>query len=154
MKIELLCSRPEYVNDVARMIHTEFVVKKGGEMTFAEVVAYFSNAGDKRFPITFIALEGERCIGTVSLFENDWKERKQYTSWLASLYTGSAHRGKGAAQRLMDQARNKARELGYRELYLRTEEASAYYRARGWDPVETVIGEKGRTVAIFRRDLE
>jgi hypothetical protein len=84
MDIKLLSKHPEYIRDVSDMVYNEFVLKSGSKMTFDEVQSYFSNTKTTQFPITLIAVTGNVCVGTVSIFENDFKERPQYMPWLAS----------------------------------------------------------------------
>jgi predicted N-acetyltransferase YhbS len=151
--IDLLSNQSAFLNDVSNMIYKEFVVNKGSKKTFDEVFRYFSNTHSKRFPITLIAIEGNECIGTVSIFENDLKNREMYKPWLASLYTKPEHRSKGVGQKLITETLKVVKELGYKELYLRTENASDYYRNRGWSIVETIPDDKGQKIDVFKLGL-
>ena len=153
MFIDLLANRSNYVNDVSNMIYIEFVVNTGSKMTIEEVCIYFSNINSERFPITLIAIEENECTGTISIFENDLKEREMYKPWLASLYTKPEHRGKGLGQKLITETLKVVKKLGYKELYLKTENASDYYREREWSFVETITDDKGRKIDIFKFDL-
>ncbi|WP_438298393.1 GNAT family N-acetyltransferase [Sporosarcina sp. FA15] len=153
MLIDLLSNRSDYVNDVSNMIYKEFVVNTGSKMTFEEVCIYFSNTNSERFPITLIAIEENECTGTISIFENDLKERELYKPWLASLYTKPEHRGKGVGQKLITETLKVVKKLGYKELYLRTENASDYYRDRGWSFVETITDDIGQKIDVFKFDL-
>jgi len=153
MLIDLLAKRSEYVNDVSKMIYQEFVVNTDSKMTIEEVCIYFSNTNSDRFPITLIAIEESECIGTISIVENDLKEREMYKPWLASLFTKPEHRGKGTGRKLITEILKIVQELGYKELFLRTENASDYYRDRGWCLVETITNDKLRKIDIFNFDL-
>lgn len=150
MKIDLLSNQPEFINEVSEMVYKEFVVKAGSGMKFEDVVHYFSNTKDYSFPITLVAFENEDCFGTVSIFENDLKIRSMYKPWLASLYTKPENRGRGVGKMLIDKAISVVSELGYDELYLRTEDASDYYRNRGWTYLETVSDEKYNKIDVFK----
>ncbi|WP_028401009.1 GNAT family N-acetyltransferase [Ectobacillus panaciterrae] len=150
MVIDLLENQADFINDVSNMIYKEFVVNTGSKMTFDDVFTYFSNTHSKQLPITLIAIEENECIGTVSIFENDLKERKIYKPWLASLYTKSEHRSKGVGQNLISETLKIVKELGYKELYLRTENASTYYQNRGWSFVETISDDKGQEIDVFK----
>lgn len=86
MKIDLLCNHPQFIHTVSKMIYHEFVITSASKMTFDQVENFFSNTHSTTFPMTFIAVINNQCIGTVSIFENDWKKYPQYTPWLASLY--------------------------------------------------------------------
>lgn len=142
MNIDFLSNQPEKINEVSEMIFKEFVVKTGSGMKFEDVVKHFSNTKDNTLPITLVALESGECLGTVSIFENDLKIKGMYKPWLASLYTKPEYRGRGVGEKLIAKTIDVVKELGFNELYLRTEDASDYYRKRGWTYLETVSDEK------------
>ncbi|WP_331639694.1 GNAT family N-acetyltransferase [Cerasibacillus sp.] len=150
MYIDYLLNHPNKIKEVAEMIYKEFVEKTGSNMTYEDVVKYFSNTKRHAFPITVIALENGECLGTVSIFENDLKIRETYKPWLASLYVKPVHRGKGVGQKLVDKTIDIVKELGFRMLYLRTEDASDYYRKRGWTYVETVSDDQHEQIDILK----
>ncbi|WP_339194694.1 GNAT family N-acetyltransferase [Solibacillus sp. FSL R5-0449] len=150
MKIDLLFNQPEFINEVSEMVYQEFVVKAGSRMTFEDVVQYFSSTKDYSLPITLVAFENGECFGTVSIVENDLKARHMYKPWLASLYTKPAYRSKGIGKMLIDETIRVVRELDWNELYLRTEDASDYYRNRGWTFLETVSDEKYEKIDVFK----
>ena len=150
MFIDYLSNQSDFVNDVSNMIYKEFVVNTGSKMTFEEVCKYFASTHSERFPITLIAIEGNECIGAISIFENDLKNREMYKPWLASLYTKPEHRGLGVGQKLITETLSVVKRLGYKELYLRTENASDYYRNRGWSFVETVTDDNGQKIDVFK----
>ena len=76
MKIDFLLNYPEKIKEVSEIVYKEFVVGKGSSMSLEEVIKHFSNTKEKVFPITLIALEDEVCLGTVSIFENDLKDKR------------------------------------------------------------------------------
>ncbi|MBK3495018.1 GNAT family N-acetyltransferase [Viridibacillus sp. YIM B01967] len=153
MDIEFLASATKYKEDVAQMVYEEFVLKIGGTKSLNDVVNYFSNTNVDQFPITLIALDDEKCVGTVSIFENDLKQRQNYKPWLASLYTLPAHRSKGVGSQLITEVLKVVKGLGYEEIYLKTENASDYYRNRGWVYVETLIDANDESIDVFKHNL-
>ena len=150
MEIDYLSNHPGFINEVSEMIYEEFVVKTGSKMKFEDIVNYFSNTKDNSFPITLVAIENEDCLGTVSIFENDLKIRTMYKPWLASLYTKPEYRGRGIAKMLIDKTIEVVKDLGFVDLYLRTEDASDYYINRGWTYLETVSDEKYEKIDVFK----
>lgn len=150
MDIDFLLNHPDKIKEVSEMIYKEFVVKTGSGMKFEDVVKHFSNTMDNTFPITLVALEHGKCLGTVSIFENDLKIREMYKPWLASLYTKPEFRSRGIGQELVAKTIDVVKELGFNELYLRTEDTSNYYRNRGWTYVETVSDDKYEKIDVFK----
>ncbi|WP_233005500.1 GNAT family N-acetyltransferase [Exiguobacterium aurantiacum] len=150
MKIDFLSNRPDKIKEVSEIIYEEFVINTGSTMRYDDVLNHFSNTGTHAFPITLIALENEHCLGTVSIFENDLKSREMYGPWLASLYTKPECRNRGIGQKLIARTIDVVKELGFPELYLRTEHASVYYKKRGWAHVETVRLDSGEEIDVFK----
>ncbi|KAB2331379.1 GNAT family N-acetyltransferase [Bacillus mesophilum] len=150
MDIDFLSNHPDKINEVSEMIFKEFVVKTGSGLKYEDVVKHFSNTKDNALPITLVALENGVCLGTVSIFENDLKIRDMYKPWLASLYTKPEYRGRGVGQHLVTKTVDVVKELGFNELYLRTEDETEYYRNRGWTYLETVSDDKYEKIDVLK----
>lgn len=153
MNIDLLVNRPEHIEDVAKMVYKEFVVPTSSKNKYEEIVDFFKETYANDLPITFLANVDGQCIGTVSVFENDWKERPQYKPWLASLYVEPSYRNKKIAFLLINYLLNHLKKLGYTQVFLKTENTSTYYEKRGWEHVETIQDEQNGNVDIFKYDL-
>ncbi|KOP29157.1 hypothetical protein ADM98_09640 [Exiguobacterium sp. BMC-KP] len=153
MIIDTLFKRPEYLEVVANMIHVEFIQKKQGTTTFEEVKTFLENHPNESYPVTFVALNDLTCVGTVSLFEHDLKERPAYSPWIASLVVENAYRSQGIGQQLIDQLIIYAKSRQIQTIYLKTDNASAYYKKLGWTLVET-IETKDPPLHIFAYNIE
>ncbi|MGC3791262.1 GNAT family N-acetyltransferase [Priestia aryabhattai] len=153
MVIDFLSNHPSYIKEVASMIYKEFVENTSSEMTFEETLIFFSQTKKDGFPLTLIALEGEECLGTVSIVENDLKTQDVYKPWLASLYIKPQYRSRGVGQSLIIEVLKVAKNLGYQELYLKTETASDYYQSRGWNLVRKGLDNNDKKVDIFKMIL-
>lgn len=138
MIIDTLSNHPEQLEVVATMIHTEFVQKKKGTAPYEKVKTFLDKKPSEPYPMTFVALYDVTCIGTVSLFENDLNERLAYTPWLASLFVEKVYRNQGIAQQLINQLIVYAKSRQITTIYLKTENALAYYIKLGWTLIETV----------------
>lgn len=154
MVIKYLCDFPEYVKTVSSWIYNEFVVNTKSDSTMKDIIDHFSKTSVDNFPITFIAVENSKCVGVVSIFENDLKSQDKLKPWLAALYVEPAYRSSRIAQGLIDRVLEKTKELGYSEVYLRTEHTANYYKKRGWDFVFKTTDEKGQETEVFKYSLE
>lgn len=150
MKFTTLAERPQYSKVVAQIIYEEFVLGTSSKMTLADVEHFFQHTHIDAFPITFIAIAHHECVGTVSIFENDFSERPHYSPWLASLYVKPAYRSKKIGQQLMAHVQQHVKALNYKEVYLKTEHAAAYYKERNWQLIETVHSSETERVMIFK----
>lgn len=153
MYIDHLCNHSEYINTVSTWIYNEFVIKTGGSLNFEEFVEYLSNTNKKDYPMTFIAVVENECVGTVSIFENDLKTQKALKPWLASLYVSLEYRGQGIGERLISRVQDEVKKLGFNTLYLRTEHTSKYYRKLGWEFVYKTEDEKDQGTEVFKYEL-
>ncbi|MGE8036594.1 GNAT family N-acetyltransferase [Lysinibacillus sp. NPDC093692] len=153
MEIDLLVSKPQHIEDVAEMVYKEFVVPTSSKKTYEEVVEFFKRTYVDEFPITFIASVDGQCVGTVSVFENDWKERPQFKPWLASLFVEPSYRSQKIGFYLIKALLEYMKKIGYTKVFLKTENAAVYYEKRGWERIETVLDEQGDHIDIFKYTL-
>lgn len=103
--------------------------------------------------MTFIAVLDNKCVGTVSIFENDLKTQKSLKHWLSSLDVSPDNRGKGAGRKLINHIQEVVKKSGFETLYLRTEYTSEYYRRLGWKFVYKTKDEKGQETEGFEYEL-
>jgi len=94
-----------------------------------------------------------KCAGTVSLVSNDLKCRN-YTPWLAGLYVDKAFRNQKIGRTMIDRIKIISAELGYKELFLRTEHAGNYYRKLGWEYIETCDDDYNLKPDVFKWKLQ
>lgn len=153
LEINLLNRQPQYIQAVSNMIYQEFVVGTASRKSLKDVEVFFTNTKINAFPMTFIAEIDGQCVGTVSVFENDWSARPQYKPWLASLYVEPDYRSQKVGQHLITCLLAYLKQRGYAEIYLKTGNASDYYKKRGWQLIESVKDLQGETVDIFKYTL-
>ena len=140
LEIKYLSENPQFVKTVSDWIYNEFIKDVRDDLPLTELTARISGCGKDALPIRLIALLGGQCVGTVSIVENDLKCR-DYTPWLAALIVDKDYRGHGIGKRLISHVQTLARQMGYKELYLRTEHASGYYKKLGWQFVEKCVDQ-------------
>ena len=136
MEIKYLCDNISFADTTAAWIFNEFIKGIKIDRTYDQTLAAIKNCHKDKLPIRLIAMENNICTGTIALVENDLKCRN-YTPWLASLYVDVPFRSRKIAQQLIERIKIITGELGYTELFLRTEHASNYYKRLGWQYVET-----------------
>lgn len=100
-------------------------------------------------PITFIALDGDRPVGTVGLWRCDLLSRQDLTPWLAALYVATEYRGRGLGRQLQDFVKDFSRRAGFAHLYLYTT-FSGYYERHGWDAIGDGIESPDMPVHIYQ----
>jgi predicted N-acetyltransferase YhbS len=152
LKFAYLVENQEYIPLVATWIYKEFVENSKPNISLENVIQKLHGHKKQELPITIIAKEGDQCIGTVSLFENDFKGM-EIKPWLASLVVDKQYRGTGIGKALIREITKIAISLDYTILYLRTEHATEYYKKLGWLFIEKRIDECGIQAEIFSKKI-
>jgi len=117
---------------------------------FASIIAHSQRPG--ALPLTFIALDGEKLLGTVGLWRCDLISRQDLWPWLAALYVDEATRGQGLAGLLQKQVIEYAREQGYAQLHLYSA-CRDFYERYGWHYIGDGLDYPDTTVHLYRYDL-
>ena len=152
MKIEYLADNIIFAEIVAEWIYDEFIKGVRHGISYEQVLSSVRNCHKAELPVRLIAIEDNKCVGTVSIVQNDLKCR-DYTPWLAALYIDKSYRGNKIGEQLVERTKSIAKELGYYELFLRTENTSDYYRKLGWRFIESCEDEFGLTPDVFKFSL-
>ncbi len=118
------------------------------------IKAYRQRAAGAGVPAAFVAIEEDMPVGMVSLKNDDLWSRKDLNPWLASLYVVPEFRRRGIAEALVGAVIEKARGLGYPELYLFLGhedglDLALYYGNRGWQYMEDAVDNDGNPTKIF-----
>ena len=153
MEIQYLSDNMVFADNVAQWIYDEFIkdIRKG--ISYEQLSASINDCHKSTLPIRLIAIEEGKCVGTISIVHNDLAYR-EYTPWLAALYVDLPYRKNKIGIQLVEKVKDIVRSLNYKELYLRTEFASDYYRKRGWQFVESCEDEFGLQPDVFRVTFE
>ncbi|HBK47291.1 MAG TPA: GNAT family N-acetyltransferase [Xanthomonadaceae bacterium] len=84
-------------------------------------------------PDTWLALDGDEWLGSVSLLRADPADLPQYSPWLASLLVRPQARSQGLGAQLVAHCVAMAARLGVAELFLYCVEARVpFYQRLGW----------------------
>lgn len=96
MAIHLLKDKPEYISQVADWLYSTFIKKQHPDFSYREFLQVLKERD------TYIVLENDICVGTISLFGNDLKKLPNLTPWLAALYVEEQYRKRGYAKELVN----------------------------------------------------
>jgi len=153
VRIEYLSDSPHFAGDIAKWIYDEFIAGIKHGISYEQVLSSMKNCHKAALPVRFVAVMDGKCVGAVSLVENDLRCRND-TPWLAALYVDERHRKNKIGERLIERVKDAARDMGYKELFLRTEHASGYYRKLGWQFVESCDDDFNLKPDVFKVGLD
>lgn len=91
---------------------------------------------DKVITIEAIIVNNEMA-GFISLFKYDGDEKRSLTPWLATLFVKEKYRGKNYSNILISSLLNKASELGYKKVYLKSD-LNGFYEKYNAKYIETL----------------
>ncbi|SFR11504.1 MULTISPECIES: GNAT family N-acetyltransferase [unclassified Enterobacter] len=149
MKIVPLYEAPQFAGTVTDWLWQAFGDSLPRDF-FASIIAHSQRPG--ALPLTFIALDGEKLLGTVGLWRCDLISRQDLWPWLAALYVDEAARGQGLAGLLQKQVIEYAREQGYAQLHLYSA-CRDFYERYGWHYIGDGLDYPDTTVHLYRYDL-
>jgi predicted N-acetyltransferase YhbS len=153
LSISSIHENREYIPLVSEWIFEEFINDKIPGLSLKDITDAVRSRQLNLLPVTYIAKAGSECIGTVSLFKHDLRERPGLSPWLGALYVDEHWRGFGAGLKLIEFIQVKASELGYVRLYLRTETTAVYYERLNWNTREQLIDRYGQNVTVFQKSI-
>jgi GNAT superfamily N-acetyltransferase len=148
-----LKEKPDFVPVVSEWVYNEWYDKK--KTTLNKVIDYYNSfLNDDKIPMSLVAIQEGKPVGTVCLWENDLRSRKDMEPWLAALYVPKVYRNRGIARLLINKLTSVCKELGFNKLYLRTETGYDYYKKLGWNFLEQTINENGEKTFVFEYTIK
>jgi GNAT superfamily N-acetyltransferase len=155
VQIEPLAAHPELVDVIARWHWDEWGGPESGSLE--RWAQNLRRGGRDGIPVTFIALEHGRPLGSVTLTEHDMPGHIGYEGfqpWLAGAFVEPEARGQGVGATLLRHAVEQAEAWGIPRLYLYTESARPFYEHVGWTTLDETEYEGGLvTVMTISTDL-
>ncbi len=151
MVITDLGEHPEWIETLSRWHFDHWGPLTGAETPDAYADLLAGALRSRSVPSVLIALDGRILLGSVNLVACDLPARDSLTPWLAQLFVEPAQRSKGVGAALVGAVLGRARDCGYRRVYLYTSGTLPEYYARlGWRTLERVryLG-KERTVMNY-----
>ena len=118
IKIAYLKEHPDAIPALAQIWHEVLGSIWVPDISVERVEQRFhEHLNDEVLPITFVAFDGNKLVGGVSLRENDGI-RPDLVPWLGSLVVEAAYQKKGIGGMLINAIRKKAIEKHFEKLYL------------------------------------
>lgn len=139
-----------HVAEVAAWLHAQWWAAEGWSLE--STAAWLRAAAGPAAPVSFVAEEAGRPLGTATLDTDDLASRPELTPWLASVLVAPAARGRGIGTALVAHVAAAAAARGHRRIWLHTMDAAAFYLARGW----RVVGAEtwcGQPTTLMRTEL-
>ena len=150
MIIHPLYAAPQHASCVTEWLWRAFGADALPRAFFASIVEHSQTPG--ALPITFVAVEGERLLGTVGLWRCDLISRQDLYPWMAALYVAREARGQGLAGKLQQHVIGYARARGYPELFLYPA-CRDFYERFGWQYIGEGLDYPASAVSLYRYDL-
>ena len=148
--IQPLYAAPQHASCVTEWLWRAFGADALPRAFFASIVEHSQTPG--ALPITFVAVEGERLLGTVGLWRCDLISRQDLYPWMAALYVAPEARGQGLAGKLQQHVIGYARAQGYTELFLYSA-CRDFYERFGWQYIGEGLDYPASAVSLYRYDL-
>lgn len=105
------------------------------------------------FPQIVVATENEKIIGYYSLVAKELvKDNHGYTPWLGTLFVREKFRGKHYSHVLIEDACQRVKKMGYKNLYLATEHIGLYEKFR-FEEIGLGLYLWGEPTKFYRRTI-
>ncbi len=126
------------IPQLARWHHAQWSSLNPGETLAGRVARLEGHAGNQEMPLTWVALDGGKLVGSASLVPSDMEIRPDFEPWLASVFVDPEERSRGIGSQLVQYIMQQARELHFTRLYLFTPDRQTFYQRLGWHHRETI----------------
>lgn len=127
------------------------------ETPIEKTVSRLLNYPNEDFLIQLILFKDGEAIGSGGICTNvnllTTHERfRQFTPWVALIYTEEKYRGRGLGKMLMEHLEHHAKESGLSKIYLYTATAESLYKRCGWSEIERII-YKGQDTVVMEKEI-
>ncbi|MDX5435862.1 MAG: GNAT family N-acetyltransferase [Pontibacter sp.] len=145
-RIRYLHEVPQHFDAVASWIYHQWWEKPGNTIEVVKAPLR-EHLQPKSFPVTLVALDGEKPVGSVLLIEDDGVEAlPELKPWLAALYVLPEYRGQGVGKLLVQALEQHAQRTGFIDLYLVATDRVSFYYELGWRVRTKLVGKTGVTI--------
>lgn len=135
IRIEPLALHPQHVIALVQMLHAEWGALNNWSDPDKLRASIENRMTTVKAPMAFIALAGDRLVGSASLKVNELPEYPDKLFWIGDVIIAPDQRGRGIGTAIMRAIVRHAATLGISDLYLYTPDQEQYYRKLGWNTV-------------------
>ena len=132
MKIEYLTDRSEFLRTLAEWQHGEWGHLRPNDTVEARMIRLGGSGERDRIPLTVVAHDDGKLLGSASLIAHDMETRMELTPWLAGVFVAPEYRRRGVGAALVRRVVVEAARLNVPVLYLYTVHSERFYAALGW----------------------
>ena len=151
MTIEYLADHPEFLLTLAEWQHAEWGYLRPGDTLEARMNRLRAEGERGRIPLTVVAHENGKVLGSASLIPHDMATRLELSPWLAGVFVGTDYRRKGIGAQLVRRIMAEAASLKVPILYLYTVHSENFYTNLGWWLQEhTTYREQNVAIMTYR----
>ena len=100
-------------------------------------------------PQTWLLMDGDEICGTASVLKHDMTINTNLSPWLANIFIKQEKRGSGLGKYIVQHVMDEIKALGYRDIYLFTEDQHSFYEKFGWTVLKRELYE-GKSVVIMK----
>lgn len=151
IRIEYLVDAPGAVPALAEWHQAQWGRFNPANTVERRVREFAAHMGRVQVPTTFVALEGDRPVGSASLIDCDLQMRRDLKPWLASVYVVPDRRDRAIGSMLVERVVQEAWAVGFPVIHLFTPDRQSFYLRMGWTELETALVRE-RPVFIMKLD--
>lgn len=148
-EIDYIGNRQQYINEIALLWAKEWIPEANEADVEKKIFKFKDRVSTDKPPFVLVAHKDNILIGSAGLSEHDLDRRPDLTPWLIGVLVKPEYRKQGIATDLIQSVLKKANNLGYKRIYLHTEEAHGLYEKLGWIFLEHTINDQGLDSDIY-----
>lgn len=152
LSVTTIRERPDLLPIVAEWLWREWWEGWGRTLEQTQTI-YAQCVATVGAPQTFILLEDDVPVGTVTMARKDLDERPDLTPWLAGVFVVPDRRGRGYVKLLFAEFEEACRAASVETAWLYTNTAEHIYIRAGWETAEVIRRPGKRDVTLMRRTV-
>jgi len=152
-KIDYIGNQQQFIEEIALLWAKEWIPEANEADVEKKIFKFKNRVSTEGPPFVLVAYKDNILIGSAGLSDHDLAKRPDLSPWLVGVLVKPEYRKKGIASALVGSVVDKAKELGFKHLYLHTEEAQGLYEKLGWTFMEHTTNDQEQESDIYFLDL-